>query len=128
MDGGWQIPSRESSPGSTNCVTIIVVLGKIAHSDVKGNVSLCGRLNPEVFIDQVGQCCKLFKYIFHKECCYKEIAHFFVLSSEAILSNFVGFCGLHGSVCKSKKGCKVTQSQNPEQAVSISTPLFLICD
>lgn len=98
MAGGWQIPSRESSRGSTNCVTIIVVLGKIAHSDVKGNVSLCGRLNPEVFTDQVRRCCKLFKYIFHKESCYKEIAHFFVLSlccplrlSYLTLLAFVGF-------------------------------------
>ena len=40
---------------STKCVTIIIVLGKIAHSDVKENVPLYEQLNPEVFIDQVVQ-------------------------------------------------------------------------
>lgn len=38
---------------STKCVTIIAVLGKIAHFDVKENVPLCEQLNPEVFIDHV---------------------------------------------------------------------------
>ena len=63
-----------------NYVTITEVLGEIAHSDVKRNVSLHGLLNPKVFIDQVRCCCKLFKYIFHKESCCKKTAHFFVLS------------------------------------------------
>lgn len=35
------------------CVTIIVLLGKIAHSNFKENVPLCGPLNLKVFIDQV---------------------------------------------------------------------------
>jgi len=68
-----------------NYVTIIVVLGEIAQSDVEGNVSLHGRLNPKVFIDQVRCCCKLSRYIFHKESCRKETAHFFVLSLWSLL-------------------------------------------
>lgn len=105
----------------------IVVLGEIAHSDVKGNVSLHGRLNPKVFIDQVRCCCKLFKYIFHKEsCCSTFLCAVFVVSAEAILFNFVGCCGLPGSIRKSRRRSWATQSPNPEHTVSISTLLFLI--
>lgn len=31
----------------------MAVLGKTPHSNVKENISLCGRLYPEAFIDQV---------------------------------------------------------------------------